>query len=118
MAQELDKAHQSSFPWSVSPGGSNNERERPGAHLFTSPLAVGVGGKGVVEGPHDLIHALHVSDAGVELGVDEQDPLHHLPVGFTAVGQHHVLVHGGCRVLLWGAHLGDKGRGSVRRLEA
>ena len=71
MAQELDRAHQSSVPWSVSPGGSSNERERPGAHLFTSPLAVGVGGKGVVEGPHDLVHALHVSNAGVELGVDE-----------------------------------------------
>lgn len=78
---------------------------------FTFPLAVGVGGEGVVEGPHDLIHALHVRDARVELGVDEEDPLHHLPVGLTAAGRHLVLTQG-CRrrALVWGAHLGREGK--------
>lgn len=62
--------------------------------LLTFPFPIRVCGKGVVDGPHNLIHALHVGDAGVELGVDEQDALHHLPVSLTAVGQHLVLIRG------------------------
>lgn len=62
--------------------------------LSTFPLAVRVSGKRIVEGPHDFIHALHISDARVELGIDEQDPLHHLPVGFAAIGQNLILVQG------------------------
>lgn len=58
----------------------------------TFPLVVGVGGKGVVDRAHHLVHALHVGDARVELSVDEQDALHHLPVGLAAIGQHLVLV--------------------------
>lgn len=81
---------------------------------FTFPLAVGVSGKGIVEGPHDLIHALHVSDARVELGIDEQDTLHHLPMGLAAVGQHLILIQGGRRrVLLWGAHLREDRAGKA-----
>lgn len=84
--------------------------------FYTFPLAVGVSGKGIVEGPHDFIHALHVSNARVELGVDEQDPLHHLPVGLAAVGQHLVLIEGRRRrVLVWGAHLREEGRSPLRR---
>lgn len=78
--------------------------------LSTFPLAIGVSGKSVVEGAHDLIHALHISDARVELGIDEQDPFHHLPVGFTAIGQNLILVQGRwCIVLVRGAHLGRRG---------
>lgn len=61
---------------------------------LTFPLAVGVGGKGIIEGPHDLIHALYISNARVELGIDEQDALHHLPVGLAAIGQHLILIQG------------------------
>lgn len=83
---------------------------------FTFPLAVGVSGKGIVEGSHDLIHALHVSDARVELGIDEQDALHHLPVGLTAAGQHLVLIQGGRRgVLVRGAHLWEERTREGRR---
>lgn len=61
---------------------------------LTLPLVVGVRGEGVVNGTHDLIHALNVSDAWVEFGVDEENPLDHFPVRFTAVRQHLVLVGG------------------------
>ena len=40
----------------------------------------GVGGEDVVDGADDLVHALDVSLAGVELGVEEEDPLDDLPV--------------------------------------
>ena len=42
--------------------------------------AAGVGGEDVVDGADDLVHALDVSLAGVELGVEEEDPLDDLPV--------------------------------------
>lgn len=58
----------------------------------TFPLAAGVGGEGVVDGAHDLVHALDVGDPRVELGVDEEDPLHHLPVSLAAVRENLVLV--------------------------
>lgn len=72
-------------------------------------MCVGVGGEGVVNRPHDLVHALYVSDARVQLGVDEQDSLHHLPVRLAAVRQNFILV-GWVQVqsLAWGAHLRDK----------
>lgn len=80
----------------------------------TFPFTVGIRGKGVVEGPHDLVHALHVGNARVELGIDEQDALHHLPVGLTAIGQHLVLIQGRRhRVLVGGAHLERRGRGQL-----
>lgn len=60
--------------------------------LPTFPHAVRVCGKGVVNWPNNLIHSLHVGDPGVEFGVDEEDPLHHLPVCFTPTGQHLIFV--------------------------
>lgn len=77
--------------------------------LFTFPLRVWVGSEGVVNRPDDLVHALYVGDARVQLGVDEQDSLHHLPVRLAAVRQNLVLV-GWVQVqrLARGAHLGSK----------
>ena len=46
----------------------------------TSESNVWIIGKCVVDWANDLIHALHIGLAGVELGIDEEDPLHHLPV--------------------------------------
>lgn len=59
---------------------------------LTFPLAVRVCRKGVVNRPHNLIHALHVGDPGVEFGVDEEDPLDHLPVRLTPTRQHLVFI--------------------------
>lgn len=85
---------------------------------FTFPVCVGVGGEGVVNGPDDLVHALHVGDARVQLGVDEQDSLHHLPVRLAAVRQNLVLV-GRIQVqrLAWGAHLGVKGQSEAKEVQ-
>ena len=58
----------------------------------TFPFIVWVCGECIINWPDDLVHALNVGDAGVELGVDEEDAFDHLPVCFTAVGQHLVLV--------------------------
>lgn len=60
----------------------------------TFPQVVWVRGEGVVDGAYNLIHALDVGDAWVELGVDEENALHHLPVSLTAVGQNLILVGG------------------------
>lgn len=74
----------------------------------TFPLAVGVRGKSVVDWPNDLIHALDISDPRVEFGIDEEDPLHHLPVCLAPIGQHLILV-GWIQVerLSGGADLGE-----------
>lgn len=91
----------------------------PGGGARTFPLAVGVGGEGVVDGPHQLVHALHVGQTRVQLGVDEEDPLHHLPVGLAARRQNLVLVR---RVqvqgLPRGAHLWGQEDGQVHRTPA
>jgi hypothetical protein len=44
----------------------------------TTPCVCRIGRKHVIQRTADLVHALHVSDARVELGVDEQDALNHL----------------------------------------
>ena len=38
----------------------------------------------IIQGPHDLVHALNVSLARVQLGVHEEHSLHNLPVGLTS----------------------------------
>lgn len=79
----------------IKTGGWEHRHSLPGSSkCVTLPLAVGVCGEGVVNGTHDLVHALHVSDARVEFGVDEENPFNHFPVRFTAVREHLVLVGG------------------------
>ena len=58
----------------------------------TFPFIIWVCGKSIIDWPDNLIHALNVSDARVEFGVDEEDALNHLPVCFTAIGQHLILI--------------------------
>ena len=55
------------------------------------PLPAGVGGEHVVDGAHDLVHALHVALPRVQLGVEEQDPFHHFPVGLVAQAEGRVV---------------------------
>ena len=59
--------------------GENHCRFRIGGHR-TSPIAAGVGGEQIINGPDDLVHALDVTLAGIQLGVNEQNPLDYLPV--------------------------------------
>ena len=51
-----------------------------------------VRGEYVVNGTDDLVHALDVALPGVELGVDEEDPLDDLPVRLVAVLQRGVVL--------------------------
>lgn len=48
----------------------------------------------VVDGPDDLVHALYVALARVQLRVDEQHPLHHLPVRLFALLHRRVVFCG------------------------
>ena len=57
-----------------------------------APLLPRVGREHVVDGPDDLVHALNVALSGVELGVDEQDPLDHLPVRLVPVFERGVVL--------------------------
>lgn len=50
------------------------------AQVLTSESNVWIIGKSVIDWPNNLIHALHIGLARIELGIDKQDPLHHLPV--------------------------------------
>lgn len=75
---------------------------------LTFPFAVRVCSKGVVKRPHDFIHALDIGYPGVQLGIDEQDPLHHFPVSFAAIGQNFVLAQRAGGGFKRGAHLENK----------
>jgi len=62
------------------------------AKQSTSPVQVWIWGEGVIQGSNYFVHSLHVSRARVELRVDEEDTLHHLPVRLLALDQGLVLV--------------------------
>lgn len=86
--------------------------EQPKASL-TFPFTVRICGKGVVKRPHDFIHPLNIGYPRVQLGIDEQDSLHHFPVSFTAVGQNFVLTQSIRCCFKRGAHLKSKTRADL-----
>ena len=66
--------------------------QNPGPERLTSPAHIRVGGERVVDGANDLVHALDVALAGVQLGVEEEDALDDLPVRLLTARQSHVVV--------------------------
>ena len=73
-------------------GHEVGEAEEAVSLCVGAPLLPRVGGEDVVDGPDDLVHALDVALPGVELGVDEEDPLDDLPVRLVAVLQRRVVL--------------------------
>lgn len=59
--------------------------------ILTSILLIRVYSECVVYGANDLVHALHVALAGVQLGVEEQHALDHLPVSLAAFIQWNIV---------------------------
>lgn len=95
-------------PHAVQRSHSTTATAKQSKGFLTFPLTVRVCSKGVVKRPHDFIHALDIGYARVQLGIDEQDPLHHLPVSFAAVGQNFVLAQRAGGGFQRGAHLENK----------
>lgn len=77
---------------------------------LTFPFTVRICSKGVVKRPHDFIHPLNIRYPRVQLGIDEQDSLHHFPVSFTAIRQNFVLAQRIRSCFKRGAHLKSKAR--------
>lgn len=66
------------------------KRKKVKEKALTPPLGGWVVRKHIVERSHDIVHSLHVPNPGVQLGVDEEQPLYHIPVV--------LLIHGGLGV--------------------